>query len=554
MTDQEFKSGPDFKRLSDGNAKVELMLELSVGRVLRKVCRDILKWRSYISEDELQHVADWLQIAVNTNEPWLENLDKDARPKKVMKFYSIDQIVKEADKAIAKASQKMRSIKIIPGDEELFAELSDGYYVVRLLSPSSLDRESQEMQHCIGLGGYDKKLKAAGVLYLSLRDAAGKAHATLEVKNKRVVQLRGKQNDTPVKRYLDVLEGFIAKHGFSTDVSTSVLRRVIDANGIWHDVTALPNGLTIDGDLDLSRTNITTLPRDLKVQGDLRLIGTRVAELPRGLVVNGDLDLGDTPVEILPEGLIVGGDLRLANSRVTRLPKNLQVGGRLNIMDTAIEEIPSCISVGTDLLMSQSRVSSLPHGITVNGNLRLNRTPFMELPDNLTVSGDLECSHTAIKNIPKNLHIGGCLIASDTSVRKLPSDLKVKGTVFISGTPLNEIEQGFKVGRGLHACHTLLRTLPEGFRAGGDVDLRRTPLDTLPGDLFIGGKLEISGTPLDEIPETIKVRSVIFADVKLLSKMGEGHPLYNKMQCLDSIFEDVSSRRKRVSPSQRYNY
>ena len=45
------------------------------------------------------------------------------------------------------------------------------------------------------------------------------------------------------------------------------------------------NGLTIEGDLDLSNTSITSLPPDLEVSGYLGLRNTGITSLPKGLKV-----------------------------------------------------------------------------------------------------------------------------------------------------------------------------------------------------------------------------------------------------------------------------
>ncbi len=166
-------------------------------------------WERLARDEDIRHITDWLKAAVGNDEAWLKHLDDRGRPKKLMKFSSMEDITKEANKAMLKAAQRFSAVKLVEGDEELYAELQDGFYVVRLLTPAALDRESAQMQHCIGNGGYDKALANPDNLYLSLRDKHGKAHATLEVNDGKLIQLQGKQNTVPVDKYLDVLVPFL---------------------------------------------------------------------------------------------------------------------------------------------------------------------------------------------------------------------------------------------------------------------------------------------------------------------------------------------------------
>lgn len=88
--------------------------------------------------------------------------------------------------------------------------MDDGYYVVRLMTPEALDRESGVMQHCIGQGAYDHKLEDGNFVYLSMRDRFGKAHATMEldvrpVRGPILVQCQGKQNRPPEAAYVGLL-------------------------------------------------------------------------------------------------------------------------------------------------------------------------------------------------------------------------------------------------------------------------------------------------------------------------------------------------------------
>jgi hypothetical protein len=97
------------------NEQVLKLLELSVGRVLEKAAAGGAFPMSLINASQATHVTDWLTAAVLADEEWLKAIDDHGRPRKLMKFGSVEAIVAEADKAMAKFSQKNRSVVKSPG-------------------------------------------------------------------------------------------------------------------------------------------------------------------------------------------------------------------------------------------------------------------------------------------------------------------------------------------------------------------------------------------------------------------------------------------------------
>ena len=71
--------------------------------------------------------------------------------------------------------------------------------------------------------------------------------------------------------------------------------------------------------------------------GSLDLRDTQITALPEGLTVGGYLDLENcTQITALPEGLTVGGYLDLRGTQITALPEGLTVGGYLDLRGTQI--------------------------------------------------------------------------------------------------------------------------------------------------------------------------------------------------------------------------
>lgn len=106
---------------------------------------------------------------------------------------------------------------------------------------------------------------------------------------------------------------------------------------------------------------VTTVPEFLslknpKVKGDLDLADNQeVTSLPEGLEVGGNLWLSYTPITSLPEGLKVVGLLTLCNSNnITSLPQKLTVGGDLKLLGTKITSLPNDLKVGGHIFVDDA--------------------------------------------------------------------------------------------------------------------------------------------------------------------------------------------------------
>lgn len=245
--------------------RLGVLLSLCLGRILLSAARRGEDWKTLATDSQANHIRDWLKAAIVSDSDWLTKLDDLGRPKKLMKFGSVAAIVAEADKAMLKASQSASRIVLRSEDEELHAELANGYYLVRLKTPAALDRESAEMKHCIGNGAYDDAVSEASKLYLSLRSPNGKAHATIEIVDGVIKQLQGKLNERLGEGYMARLIPYLSENKFDVDVPVTDLRYVVDVNHVWHDVEKLPKRLEVKGNLDLRMVYVRFLPAGLKV-------------------------------------------------------------------------------------------------------------------------------------------------------------------------------------------------------------------------------------------------------------------------------------------------
>ena len=106
---------------------------------------------------------------------------------------------------------------------------------------------------------------------------------------------------------------------------------------LWKHINNIPlteKDLNIEGNLDLSNSDITSLPEGLQVGGDLNLFDSKITSLPEGLKVGGDLYLNNSLIKSIPKGLKVGRDLDISFSHIESLPRGLKVGGDLYLNDS----------------------------------------------------------------------------------------------------------------------------------------------------------------------------------------------------------------------------
>jgi hypothetical protein len=102
--------------------------------------------------------------------------------------------------------------------------------------------------------------------------------------------------------------------------------------------------------------NIPLTEKDLNIEGNLDLTDTNIKSLPNGLKIAGNLILTETDMESLPERLEVAGNLYLDHSFIKSLPKDLKVGGYLSIEATYIKSLPRGLQVGGDLYLNDSKL------------------------------------------------------------------------------------------------------------------------------------------------------------------------------------------------------
>jgi hypothetical protein len=482
---------------SGEDTKVGILLSYSVGRILLNAARRGEDWKSLANDTQLRHIADWIKAAVVNDAHWLSNVDALGRPKKLLKGGTIQSLLTEADKSMVSAAKAFSGITLSEGAEVLYATLSGGFYVVRLLTPEALDRESGEMQHCIGEGAYDRQVVGDRHLYLSLRGPNGKAHATMEVVNGVIVQLSGKQNRVPVRHYMECLSPFIRDSGFGCTLSSWVLGYVIARDGTWHDINSLPDDLVTRGEVFLGHSYEGSLPMGMKVQGNLVLGPTKIRTLPSGLVVEGDLVFPKEGIDALSEDLHVFGSVFVGKVESKIWPSGVRVDGNIHICGAVDIVFPDGFTTTGGLHLEASGVSALPVGLYVGRSLKIDYTSISVLPDGLHVGNDFDMSYTPVKRLPSGLSVYGNLIALRSGLEEFPADVWIGKSIDVRSTPL--------------------KALPDDLHVNGDLLISNTQISTLPVGLWVKEKLDVSGLPISELPDGLFARVISLAGTSITS-------------------------------------
>ncbi|WP_315921739.1 PcfJ domain-containing protein [Mesorhizobium sp. SP-1A] len=459
--------------------RVNELLAFSFGRVLTNAYK-----RGKLTEEDfdvacihLDHIADWVHAAVVNNADWLQKTDEHGRPKKLLKFADYGQIVDEANKEMEKFAQKSKDVVLNEGDEALVAMLEDGYYVVRLLKPSALDRESAYMQHCIGQGAYDDKLGDNEHEYYSLRDQAGKPHITMEVSKKSggnhvLLQFQGKQNKPPLDKYVKAVLPFMMSDHMKIHEATNSLPYVVDNAGNWHHILALPDRLEID----ILRINITKNEADNYHEA--------VIKMPKHLVGTKLLNLRGMNVQ-LPETYPDEMDFVIWSCSLVEAPKEIITKGQVTMCD----------------LFSDGKIEKIEAR-----NINLWERCFYAFPNEMIATNNVTIK-TALPETPSSIRAKSANFVLPTVVRadKVVHDIIIEEVASFRQSKLKTLPRGIKAG-ALDLYCTNITKIPDETEVRDYIDLVFCPIeeisDSLPDDLNIRYVDEI-GVPLSKFREVL---------------------------------------------------
>lgn len=310
-------------------------LYMAIGRVLARDIRrdpdradDILE----AAERPVRLAADWIASAVAEDAWWLDRTDDQGRPRKLMKFGSVDAVLAEVARFNRRFGERMRAEARKGGGMEVVMGLADGWSLVRLVTPEALDAESAMMDNCVGRGRYDRHLDGGFVDILSLRDRSLQAWMTIEFDRQtgEIFQMEGRSNQIPDLSLRRRIMPFL---GHRPVILPGALPFVRGSDGTLLDIEDLPEVADLSEFLNCREFQIplhcevlrvrggahihnpSSLPRRIEIKGELRILWPRPdIVLPQSIVADGGCTIyadADAWAHRRDEVLALGADLRL---------------------------------------------------------------------------------------------------------------------------------------------------------------------------------------------------------------------------------------------------
>jgi hypothetical protein len=491
---------------SGGDEKILHLLMCSVGRILAKERRR--NGGDEVSEPSgrsIRHIVDWMRAATIRDAPWLANLDGKGRPKKLLKYPSVDALVAEVDRDTLREAARNGALSDGAVGTEPYMDLGDGWWLVRLRTAQALDHESSIMQHCIGHGAYDAELTDPTKFFLSMRDPAGKPHVTIALASGVIEQVSGKQNASPKPQYVKRLAAFFQANGELSylDGTNGV---AADIHGCVHALADLPEVLEVSGSLWLDDDTPNAefrLPRVIKAggyvsinedvfKGKLERVEARSLEMSGTKVwagcefkIRDTLNLRGSVVESLPDNLVLEGNLDLAGAKIRDLPKGLKVGGLLDLEVTSVQSLPDDIEVSSLKIMG-TEIKSL------GGIRKLDR---------------LLASESKLRSIPADLEVEDIMDISESDVISIPEGFKINGQLTATGCKRTIILPRRLETRHADFTRSFVR-IPKEFESTSTVIFRAARLSLLDRRIECGDVLSLAAAHFDVLPSVIRAREV----------------------------------------------
>ncbi|MCS4089685.1 PcfJ domain-containing protein [Rhizobium sp. BK176] len=449
-------------------------LELSLGRVLLGVAlregSSIIAIGS-VTETQIRHICDWLTVAHQRNEPWLSRLNENGIPFKLAKFGTVEQIVDEANKAMAKRRGDGATRKSHAGGTESVYDAGDGWSIVRLLTPEALDIEGHEMGHCVGQGAYDYGLSKNTVGIYSLRDPYGKSHVTLEIKHSmaELRQIKGKQNKPPKAEYMRRLLGWPDLKDLSVQDTELPPGFAVDRTRGIIELASLNSGEVFEGNIVVELVKgqdnyVIPLQPGVTVKGDVAIMGLKAGELIARLDSYRSMQYPSVSVRA---GVTIDGILKMDHvtlesfaakaRKITVRNSTIRSISRLDCLDAEFsnshfdEQALAKASVSGDFYLRSCpgvvfhRSTGIARMLTVTGCRPIMDQPEkpVEFRSGFSASGlsvynsiisfgdwflshqSLELEATSVRHMPSQLHVRWNLTVDDCIIDRWPEKMIV---------------------------------------------------------------------------------------------------------------------------------
>lgn len=487
---------------------IESLLRDGPGRVLLKLCsKSELLPGAFADENTLRHIMDWLVASKVRNEPWLTRLDAEGRPLKLMKCGTIERLTHEADRAMKRWNS--RAIADASVGTEIVFDCGEGYRLLKLVTADALDVESSLMGHCVGNGGYDTALATGELEIYSLRDGAGRSHATIEInaRRMRIDQITGKANTQLKPEYVRRLIPWFNQNRHISIGETEIPPGFeFDRNWQIVEMATLRPGGKFDGDLHLRVFEDTVeytvpLPDNFTVLGDLTISAHRRMDYNAGQAEPDDFHspIGDRdwsreqhgPVLKMPVGLKAEGKLTLHGFRAGIDAKAY----RYHLVACRVDSLPETID--RSAVMTECHVPEALGGICFDENFVIENCGTVEFGEAIHVKGEMTLSNNAeTHRRPVSIAFNGGFrvegnFTSTKVVLEAGSDVIVDGSVSFVGGEI--AAERISVEGNLLTNDTTFAKMPHHLKVGGDARFDWAKIDRWPTTMEVGGQIKDGG-------------------------------------------------------------
>jgi hypothetical protein len=213
---------------------------------------------------------------------------------------------------------------------------------------------------------------------------------------------------------------------------------IVDCHGSNWKLGQLPDTLELDRDWSVQSGGVIDMPKVLLSSANVLINTTTIRKRFVTGRIDGNLDLSFSQIGSLTGDLEVGLDLIANDAELLVIEDGAKIGRSLRANGSRIEWFSSKIMVGSDVDLGNTPLKEFDEDVTVHGRLRLDNVPALQIGRGLTVKKDAVFTGAAIQSLPKD-----SLFEAD--VYSDNPDLIVPRSTHILGRMLMRDDVGFRI-------------------------------------------------------------------------------------------------------------